>query len=193
VLSRHGFRRTYHAAAAKLADPVTSMRPTAARVLKVLGADGPLTPDQLATHLAAHGRPVRPATVQRALGELNAAGLAAADGDSHGGGWSVLPPPRDPLLDSVDLHGAHDFRHTFATWLEDAGIPARVIDEVMGHEATRRVGQQHGSAMGAHYRHTTPEMATRVAAAVQERLTVVLWVAENAIEGSANRAAIRVF
>jgi integrase len=27
---------------------------------------------------------------------------------------------------------AHDFRHTFATWLEDAGIPARVIDEVVG-------------------------------------------------------------
>jgi integrase len=28
-----------------------------------------------------------------------------------------------PLLEAVDLHGAHDFRHTFATWLEDAGIP----------------------------------------------------------------------
>jgi integrase len=28
-----------------------------------------------------------------------------------------------PLREAVDLHGAHDFRHTFATWLEDAGIP----------------------------------------------------------------------
>jgi hypothetical protein len=46
---------------------------------------------------------------------------------------------------------AHDFGHTFATWLEDAGIPARVIDEVMGQEATSRAGQQPGSAMGAHY------------------------------------------
>jgi integrase len=44
--------------------------------------------------------------------------------------------------------------HTFATWLEDAGIPARVTDEVMGHEATGRAGQQRGSAMGAHYRRT---------------------------------------
>jgi Phage integrase family len=75
----------------------------------------------------------------------------------------------------VDLHGAHDFRHTFATWLEDAGVPARVIDEVMGHEATSRAGQQRGSAMGAHYRHTTPEMAARIAAAIEQRLMVVCW------------------
>jgi integrase len=27
-------------------------------------------------------------------------------------------------LEAVDLHGAHDFRHTYATWLEDARIPA---------------------------------------------------------------------
>jgi site-specific recombinase XerD len=45
--------------------------------------------------------------------------------------WRALPTVRDPLLEAVDLHGAHDFRHTFATWLEDGGIPARVIDEVM--------------------------------------------------------------
>jgi hypothetical protein len=36
--------------------------------------------------------------------------------------------------------------------------------------------------MGAHYRHTTPEMAARVTAAVQERLTVVLQVAEQTLE-----------
>jgi pimeloyl-ACP methyl ester carboxylesterase len=95
-----------------------------------------------------------------ALGELEAAALAAADPDDQdepAGRWATLPIPRDPLLDAVDLHGAHDFRHTYATWLEDAGIPARVIDELMGHEANSR-GQQRGSAMGAHYRHTTPEM-----------------------------------
>ena len=89
-----------------------------------------------------------------------------------------LEHPRDPLLEAVDLHGAHDFRHTFATWLEDAGIPARVIDEVMGHEATSRAGQQRGSAMGALYRHTTREMAARIATAIEQRLTVVLEVAE---------------
>jgi integrase len=85
----------------------------------------------------------------------------------------ALPVARDPLLDAVDLHGAHDFRHTYATWLEDAGIPARVIDELMGHEATGRTGQHRGSAMGAHYRHTTPEMAVRVVDAIQQRLAVV--------------------
>jgi hypothetical protein len=37
--------------------------------------------------------------------------------------WPVsLPTARDPLLEAVDLHGVHDFRHTFPTWLEDAGI-----------------------------------------------------------------------
>jgi integrase len=37
------------------------------------------------------------------------------------------------MLEAVDPQGAHDFRHTFSTRLEDAGIPARVIDEVIGH------------------------------------------------------------
>jgi hypothetical protein len=87
----------------------------------------------------------------------------------------------------------HDFRHIFATWLEDAGIPARVIDEVMGHEATSRSGQQRGSAMGAHYRHTTPEMAARIATAIEQRLTVVLKVAEQVLEAHPSRSTQRVF
>jgi integrase len=193
VLSRHTFRRTHHGAVAKLADPTTGLRPTAARVLTVLRASGPLGPEQLAAHLAARGRAIRLATVDGALGELHAAGLATADSGDPAGRWLALPPRRDPLLDAVDLHGAHDFRHTFATWLEDAGIPARVIDEVMGHEASGRAGQQRGSAMGAHYRHTTPEMAARVAVAIQQRLTVVLQVAEQFLETRANRANLKVF
>jgi integrase len=104
-----------------------------------------------------------------------------------------VPGERDPLLEAVDLHGAHDFRHTYATWLEDAGIPARVIDELMGHEATGRTGQHRGSAMGAHYRHTTPEMATRVIDAIQQRLAIVLQVAEESLENYPNRSALRVF
>jgi integrase len=28
-------------------------------------------------------------------------------------------------LIGLDLHGPYDLRHTFATWLEDGGIPAR--------------------------------------------------------------------
>jgi integrase len=104
-----------------------------------------------------------------------------------------LPTARDPLLAAVDLHGAHDFRHTFATWLEDAGVPARVIDELMGHQASSRAGQQRGSAMGAHYRHTTPEMAARIAVAIEQRLRLVLEVAEQALEGHPNRSTQRVF
>jgi integrase len=82
----------------------------------------------------------------------------------------------------ADLHGAHDFRHTFSTWLEDAGIPARVIDEVMGHQASGRSGGHRGSTIGVHYRHTTAEMAARVVAAVEERLVVVLATAETALD-----------
>jgi integrase len=193
VLSRHNFRRTYHAAVAKLNDPTTELRPTAARILKVLRASGPLTPDQLGAHLAQRGRAVRPVTVHGALGELHAAHLATMDGDSRVGRWSAVPPPRDPVFDAVDLHGAHDFRHTFATWLEDAGIPARVIDEVMGHQATSRAGSQRGSAMGAHYRHTTTEMAGRVAEAIQQHLTIVLQVSEQTLENNPNRSSLSVF
>jgi hypothetical protein len=64
------------------------------------------------------------------LGELHAAGLAAAvdvDQDVTAGRWSVVPAAPDPLLDAMDLHGDHDFRHTYATWLEDAGIPAQAL------------------------------------------------------------------
>jgi hypothetical protein len=131
-----------------------------------------------------------------ALRELQAAGLAAVDVDDQdelAGRWSALPVAHDPLLDAVDLHGAHDLRHTYATWLEDAGIPARVIDELMGHEASGRSGQQRGSAMGAHYRHTTPEMAARAIDGIQQRLMVVLEVAEQELERYSNRSAFRVF
>jgi integrase len=38
-------------------------------------------------------------------------------------------------LGHLQLRGPHDLRHTFSTWLEDAGIPARVIDELMGTSA----------------------------------------------------------
>jgi integrase len=193
VLSRHNFHRTYRAALAKLADPTGELRPTAARVLKTLRARGPQTTDQLTAALAKQGRAIRPATVQVALAELVAADLVASADKDDQQRWRALPTARDPLLEAVDLHGAHDFRHTFATWLEDAGIPARVIDEVMGHEATSRTGQQRGSAMGAHYRHTTPEMAARIATAVEQRLTVVLVVAEQALEAHPNRSTRREF
>jgi len=67
----------------------------------------------------------------------------------------------------LNLHGAHDLRHTFSTWLEDAGIPARVIDELKGHQPSRRSDLGSGSRTGARYRHITPEMAARVIGAVE--------------------------
>jgi integrase len=95
-------------------------------------------------------------------------------------------------LAHLDLHGGHDLRHSFSTWLEDAGIPARVIDELMGHEPSRG-GDLGGSRIGARYRHTTPETATRMVDAVEARLAVVLRMAEATITKHPNRAGTRVF
>ena len=177
VLSRHNFRRTYHGALAKLANPaIAGLRPTAARVLGALGDHGSLTADQLAALLSSQGRAAARATIDRALAELAAAGAATMEGRTER--WIPRPATPHPLLEAVNLHGAHDFRHTFSTWLEDAGIPARVIDELMGHQPSGRSGRHEASAIGAHYRHTTPEMAARVVVAVEERLVIVLTTAE---------------
>jgi len=48
-------------------------------------------------------------------------------------------------------------------------------------------------AMGAHYRPTTPEMAARIATAIEQRLTVVLEVAEQALEAHPRRSTQRAF
>jgi hypothetical protein len=54
-----------------------------------------------------------------------------------------------------------------------------VIDEVMGHAGGRHPEQ--GSRMGRVYRETTPGMVTRVVAAIEARLAVVLEVAEHSM------------
>jgi len=189
VLSCGNFERTYHRAIARLTDPAAApLRPTAARVAKALRAGGPGTLAELSGRLAASGRALKAASVCAALGELAAAGLARADRqpDDPAARWVAVTPPRNPVLDELELHGPHDFRHTFATWLEDAGIPARVIDEVMGHESGRLGGSHRGgrdesdrgSRVGVRYRDTTSDMLARVVAAIEERLATVLEVAE---------------
>jgi hypothetical protein len=183
-------------AVAKLANPALPLRPTAIRALRALRDGGPQHVDQLAARLNTSGRrPLLPATVAGALEELHAAGLATldvADQDELTGRWVALPVARDPCW-MRSTCTAPTTSATPATWLEDAGIPARVIDKLMGHEATGRTGQQRGSAMGAHYRHTTPDMAGRIAIAIEQRLTVVLKVAEQVLEAQPRRSTQRVF
>jgi integrase len=86
----------------------------------------------------------------------------------------------------LQLRGPHDLRHSFSTWLEDEGIPARMIDELMGHQRSRRGELEGGSRIGARYRHTTPEMATRVVQALDTRLKLALHVAEANIRAAPN-------
>jgi integrase len=76
-------------------------------------------------------------------------------------------------LHHLNLRGPHDLRHTFATWLEDGGIPSRVIHELMGHSGGAH-RERESSRIGVRYRHTTDEMHQRVVAALDERLGVVL-------------------
>ncbi len=79
----------------------------------------------------------------------------------------------------LDLHGPHDLRHTFATWLEDGGIPSRVIDELMGHVGTKHERAQGASPMGRVYRETTKAMAARVVEVLDEKLALARKVAAN--------------
>jgi integrase len=80
-------------------------------------------------------------------------------------------------LAHLDLRGPHDLRHTFATWLEEAAIPSRVIDELMGHASGRRDRGAGGSPMGQVYRETTPAMVARVTAALDKRIGHALAIA----------------
>ena len=63
----------------------------------------------------------------------------------------------------------------------------------MGHQPSGRAGRHQASAIGAHYRHTTPEMATRVVMAIQDRLAVVVGVAEQLVETQPTRVPREVF
>jgi integrase len=176
-LSRHLVKHVYQKAAVRLTDPTRDLPSTVRRVLHTLRADGPLALDQLAGQFSAPGGKLRPATIQAALDTLKAEGLALPA--IHNDGllrWSAAELDQTRRFADLDLHGPHDLRHTFATWLEDAAIPNRVIDEVMGHADGRH--PEHGSRMGRVYRETTPEMVMRVIAAIQVRLAAVLEVAE---------------
>jgi integrase len=176
AMSRHGLLRVYKHALLRVADPVVSLPYTPRRALAALRDGGPQTVEQLRGRL--RGRTPRPATVLVALAALGGVGLAAED---QVGRWVASDPPsRDHLLGQLRLRGPHDLRHTFATWLEDAGIPARVIGELMGHAGGRCDGGAHpreGSPIGTRYRWTTPEMEARVVAAIEQRLAASFAVA----------------
>ena len=174
-LTRDNLRRAYHTALTRVADPTATLAYTPKRVLRALREAGPGQPSEAIRSRLTGRRPTL-GTVHDALWQLETAGLAARqEGPNGQPRWSQTDPPRDDSLDNLQLRGPHDLRHTFSTWLEDAGIPARVIDELMGHAGSHR-GEQ-GSAIGLRYRHTTPEMEGRVVAAIEQRLTTSFTIA----------------
>lgn len=181
-LTRDNLRRAYHIALAKVTDPAARLAYTPARVLRALRDVGSgQTPETLRKQI--RGRVPTVATVRAALCELEVAGLASRRADDRQApSWSATAPARDETLAGLKLRGPHDLRHTFSTWLEDAGIPARVIDELMGHAGGRGgVGEQErrGSLIGLRYRWTTPEMEARVVTAIEQRLAIAVRIAES--------------
>jgi integrase len=87
------------------------------------------------------------------------------------------------------LRGPHDLRHTFATWLEEAAIPSRVIDELLDHASSHRDRGAGGSPMGRLYRETTPAMVARVTAVLDDRIGGALAIAAYLLrEGRDSRA-----
>lgn len=105
----------------------------------------------------------------------------ARHGGDHGEPpwWSATDPPRDDALDNLQLRGPHDLRHTFSTWLENAGIPAPSDRRTHGprrRPPVRATGQRDWPRS----RHTAPEMEARVTVAIEQRLAVSLAVAARA-------------
>src|SRR6266487_2030039 len=186
-LSRHLLKHVYQKAAHKLTDPAMELPSTARRVLAALRAEGPLMPDQLAERFSTPGGKRRAAPTEVALDMLTSAGLPLPT--THGDGpmrWSATEADQTRRFAVPALRCPHGLRHPSASWLEDAAIPSRVIDEVMGHAGGRHLEQ--GSRMGRVYRETTPEMVARIVAAVETRLAVVLEVAQRAsLESDAGR------
>jgi integrase len=125
-------------------------------------------------------------------GELGGGPAASLLLNAEDGPGDTLRPRLEAAgadLGHLDLRGPHDLRHTFATWLEDAAIPSRVIDELMGHASGRRDRGAGGSPMGRVYRETTPAMVARVTAALDERMGRALAVAAYLLrEGRDSRA-----
>jgi integrase len=177
AMSRHGLLRVYKNALVRVGDLAASLPYTPRRVLTALRAEDLQTAEEVRSRLP--GRTPRLTTVVDALDVLQVAGLAVED---QPGCWRACAPPnRDDILAELRVCGPHDLRHTFATWLEDAGIPARVIDELMGHAGGHRSGGApagDGSLIGTRYRWTTPEMQARVVAAIEQRLAISFAIAD---------------
>jgi hypothetical protein len=116
------------------------------------GGGGPGVPRGTRTVLSRHNLP---RTYHNALAKLADPGRpAATDRPARPADPPRRPRRRPQRVDQLAAAGRRPIRPATVA-------AARVIDEPMGHEATGRSGQHRDSAMGAHYRHTTPRWPPR--------------------------------
>jgi integrase len=62
----------------------------------------------------------------------------------------------------------HDTRHSYGSWLEDAGIPPSAIGALLGHATPGMRGD--GPEVTFRYLHQMPGVLDRVVAALDQRL-----------------------
>jgi integrase len=79
------------------------------------------------------------------------------DRHSHARAWHAL------LAEAgVQRRRVHDARHTVATLLMEAGVPMKVVSELMGHRETRVTADI--------YTHVAPALARSAAESIQQAL-----------------------
>jgi integrase len=122
------------------AETITALRDHRRRQLEELLARGRTAKQAGLVFVDEHGEQLKPATVSRRFARL----------------------ARDADLPRLTLHG---LRHTFATLALQAGVPSKVVAEVLGHASSRTTDDI--------YSHVTPGMqadaTAKVAALLHER------------------------
>lgn len=128
-----------------------------------LGADDNARRSRAAQRAVPIARPLASILRRAALARRPDSGELLCPGSKPGGrnsgmlSFEALQTRADDVWDRAKLTRitAHECRHTCATWLDAAGVRARVVSELMGHSAARP--RQGGAVVTQRYTHVLPD------------------------------------